>query len=137
MKARLFTPMVGDWKCRLCKFWNSKMESTCKGSDEVLGKGNCKGRRSRDVEEVQPDDGVAMERNMGVYRGDWFCDDCCIWNVRHYDFCRECATDKRSMMSYEMPSEGLPSPPTSGLEPREEKIRYWRSQRWQKKKPKY
>lgn len=73
-------PKAGDWKCKLCGYWNKPWHRKC-----GCRFSNCKGRREEDTKTVQEDDGehekydVWKPHNHRV--GDWQCSICGFFNI--------------------------------------------------------
>lgn len=101
---------VGDWKCSVCFFWNTKFNKYCRGRGKrdrywPTGKERC-GRKRTGEDVVQEDDGVVRFRRAGMRVGDWFCGPCAYWNGKGWEKCKRCKMARRNVVENEMMDAG-------------------------------
>ncbi|KAF2799514.1 hypothetical protein K505DRAFT_370941 [Melanomma pulvis-pyrius CBS 109.77] len=123
-----YRPRVGDWKCKMCGWWNSRFDRNCWGTNKET-KDLCSGKRILyNMESVQADDGVAEHRQGGDHVGAWYCGRCAQWNNAWNKFCYLCAEETSKDPDFVMKDdEGLPPPPRIEWDDdREKKKRFYK-----------
>ncbi|KAF1920271.1 hypothetical protein BDU57DRAFT_561239 [Ampelomyces quisqualis] len=100
---KTFVPMVSDWKCGVCGYYNLPFDNMCLGEDKAnedpIAREICTGYR-RGAVFIQDDDGKHEKHFEPEWIGDWWCAYCRKFKPGYVTDCNGCGNSKNTCCEY-------------------------------------